>query len=88
MQEWSDFLAFLAGRRSPYVTVGLFPKATADQDEEEEEGKGKGGEMVVAKSLEQREEEERRGAVRGAGGEEEEELQVGEVDEDAGATPK
>lgn len=33
--EWSQFLAFLSGRRSPYVTVSLFPKSTDDEDEKE-----------------------------------------------------
>ena len=25
--NWGEFLAFLGGRRNPYVTVSLFPKA-------------------------------------------------------------
>jgi hypothetical protein len=25
--DWSEFVAFLAGRRNPYVTVSLYPKA-------------------------------------------------------------
>lgn len=54
--EWSQFLAFLSGRRSPYVTVSLFPKATDDEDEtkegedeDEEEEREKDEELQISR---------------------------------------
>lgn len=74
--NWTEFLAFLAGKRNPYVTVALLPKVATGQINDPSVIDPQAG--TIKKSLL----EALTSAAR------EEELQVGPVDQEGGSTPR
>ena len=71
--SWNEFLAFLAGRRNPYVTAILLPKMPASQLNASD---------AAATNIKNCLLDELTNAAR------EEELQVGAVDQEGGSNPR